>query len=368
MKTVALDAMGGDHAPLVEIEGAVDAARTGEVRVILVGDRAPLEKLLARRDRTRGLPIEIRHASQVITMHDHPSVAVRRRADSSMRVAAGLVRSGDADAVVSAGNSGALLACGLLVLGRVKGVDRPAISTTFPTIASSEGRVVILDVGANVECRPLHLVQFAVMGAAFARGMHGKARPRVGLLANGVEEHKGTDLTREANRLLREGCGAAGRIDYVGYVEGRDLCGGGVDVVVCDGFTGNLLLKVTEGVGETLAAFLAEAIRRSWASRLLALGLLPAFRSVRRRMDYAEQGGAPLLGVKGVAIVCHGGSNRVAIKNAILQAARLVDARLGVAVEEELSAHRALVEAARGHGGVEPEKRAAGRGEGAGPP
>jgi glycerol-3-phosphate acyltransferase PlsX len=343
MKTVALDAFGSDHAPGVEVEGAIEAARTGQVRVLLVGDRARLEGELATR-RAGGLPIEVRHASQTITMHDAPSQAIRRKTDASMRVATDLCKAGEADAVVSAGNSGAMLACGLFVLKRLKGVDRPAILTTFPT---RTGQAALLDMGANVDCKPLHLAEFAVMGATFARLCHGKARPRLGVLANGAEEHKGTELTRGAHALLADARETA--FEYVGYVEGRDVFSGSVDVVVCDGFSGNLVLKVTEGAAETLLAFIKEAIGRSFWTRLLALGLRPAFRGVKRRMDYAEQGGAPLLGVRGVSIICHGGSNAKAIKNALLGAGRYVDLDLPRAIESGLESHAALIESARGH-------------------
>jgi phosphate acyltransferase len=353
LKTIALDAMGGDHAPQVEVEGAVEAARAGGVRVLLVGDQKALTAELERRGVKQGdLPLEIRHASQVITMHDAPSQVVRRKTDSSMRVAVELCKSDQADAVVSAGNSGAMLACGLFALKRLPGVDRPAILTTFPT---RRGTAALLDMGANVDCKPVHLTQFAVLGATFARVMHGKARPRVGLLCNGSEEHKGTELTRQTHQVLQSGVGrrdapkaGAPGFDYLGYVEGRDIFSGDVDVVVCDGFTGNVVLKVTEGVAETLVAFLKEAIGASLVSKVLALGLVPAFRRMKARMDYAEQGGAPLLGVQGTAIICHGGSNARAIRNAILGAGRFVDSDLCGALARAIEDHRTLSEAARG--------------------
>lgn len=341
-KTVALDAMGGDHAPHIEVEGALAAARAG-ARVLLCGDRDVLHAELARYGGAGSLPIEVCHASQVITMEDAPAHALRRKPDSSMRVAVELCKSGRADAVVSAGNSGAMLACGLFVMKRLEGVDRPAILTTFPT---RRAPAALLDMGANVDCRPLHLAQFAVMGATFARVMHGKSRPRVGILSNGTEEHKGTELTREASHALRA---APHAFDYIGYVEGRDIFSGDVDVVVCDGFTGNLVLKVTEGTAETLAAFMKEALSASLLSKVFALGVLPAFRRVRVRMDYAEEGGAPLLGVRGTAVVCHGGSSSRAIKNAILGVSRYVDADLTGALARAIEEHQPLFDAARGH-------------------
>jgi phosphate acyltransferase len=340
MKTIALDAMGGDNAPVVEVEGAIAAARAASVRVVLVGHERRLRAELRQRG-AGSLPIEVHPASQVITMHDAPSAAVRRKKDASMRVAANLLRDGEVDAVVSAGNSGAMMACGLFVLKRQPGVDRPAILTTFPT---TSGQAALLDMGANVECRPINLVQFAVMGAAFASTMHDKKHPRVGLLSNGAEEHKGTQLTRETHRLLEQG---PTHFDYRGYVEGRDIFSGAVDVIVCDGFSGNLVLKVTEGVAETLASFLKQSIRQSIISKLAALALLPAFNRVKARMDYAEQGGAPLLGVDGVSIICHGGSNSKAIKNAIIGAGRFVDRGLPQVITRSVEAHEELIAAAK---------------------
>ena len=360
MKTVALDAMGGDHAPRVEVAGAIDAARTGRVRLLLVGDERALTRELGRHSGAGRLPVEVRHASEVITMHDHPSAAVRRKTDASMRVAVNLVRDGEADAVVSAGNSGAMMACGLFVLKRLPGVDRPAILTTFPT---RSGQAALLDMGANVDCRPLHLVQFAVMGQCFARAVHGKARPTVGILSNGSEEHKGTELTREANAVLREH--PSSEFDYLGYVEGKDVFSGRVDVVVCDGFTGNLVLKVTEAAAETLVGLLGEQIRSGILSRLFALGLLPVFRRVKARMDYAEQGGAPLLGINGVAIICHGGSNPRAIKNALLGAASHADYQLAGRIRTAVEGHAPLAASARNGGGDGREGREAGERPGA---
>lgn len=342
MKTVALDAMGGDNAPMVEVEGAIAAVRSAPIRVILVGDKDRIEAELRRRGAAGERAIEVHHTSQVITMHDPPSAAVRRKKDSSMRVAVNLQKEGKADAVVSAGNSGAMMACGLFVLKRLRGVDRPAILTTFPTL---RGQAALLDMGANVECRPLNLVQFAVMGASFARVVHHKALPRVGVLSNGAEEHKGTSLTRETHRILDSRPSPA--LEYIGYIEGRDIFTGKVDVVVCDGFTGNMVLKVTEGAAETLAQFLKESIERSLLFKLAAFALVPAFARVKARMDYAEQGGAPLLGVDGICIICHGGSNSKAIKNALLSAGRLVDREIPAFLSRAISEHEELFDAAK---------------------
>lgn len=337
MMTVALDAMGGDHAPAPEIAGAIAAARSGQLRLILVGDEARLRDEL-RRHQTRGLAIEIRHASEIITMHDIPSVALRRKKGSSMRVAFDLVAAGEADAVVSAGNSGAMMACAIFVLKRLEGVDRPAILTTFP---SRTQKTALLDMGANVECKPLHLAQYAVLGAVYAREQLDRARPRVGLLSNGAEEHKGTPLTRATHKLLS---GHSSELfDYVGYVEGRDVLNGRTDVVVCDGFSGNLVLKISEAAAELIVALVREEIEaRPWA-KLLALGLKPALRGLRRKIDYAELGGAPLLGVRGAALICHGGSNSKAIKNAILNAALYAERDLTGSLARAISDHRDLM-------------------------
>ncbi len=347
MQTIALDAMGGDNAPRVEVAGAIDAVKTGKVRVVLVGDQPSIEAELRRQGAHSLKTIEVHHTSQVITMHDPPSTAVRRKKDASMVVAFKLIKDGQADAVVSAGNSGAMMASALFILKRLRGIDRPAILTTFPT---RKDAAVLLDMGANVECRPLNLVQFAIMGASFAQLRLQKMRPKVGLLSNGSEEHKGTALTRETHALLSK---YKVEFDYLGYVEGRDIFSGNVDVVVCDGFTGNLVLKVTEGAAETLVAFFKQSIKRSLLSRLIALGLYPSFKQVKDRMDYAEYGGAPLLGVNGVCIICHGGSNEKAIKNALLGAGQYTRSDLAGAINQAIDGHQPIITAAKGHRTVE---------------
>jgi len=297
------------------------------MQVILVGDetrlRAELNRLGAERE-----PIEVRHAPDVITMHDAPSMAVKQKKKSSMRVCFDLVKSGQADAVVSAGNSGAMMACGMLVLGRLPGVERPAIITTFPTRA---GECALLDMGANVDPKPAVLAQFGVLGAVYARLLHGKTRPRVGLLSNGSEEHKGTPLTREAHQILVRGDSAANTdFGYVGYVEGRDIFKGEVDVVVTDGFTGNVVLKCVEGAAETMLGMVREEVSRSGILAKVGAALMTgALRRLRKRTDYAEHGGAPLLGVDGVALICHGGSTVPAIKNAVYVADRFAQIGLG---------------------------------------
>ena len=344
--TIALDAFGGDHCPGPEVEGAVTAARAGN-RVVLVGDRGKLEHELGRFPGWDSLPLSIHHASEVITMEDSPAKAVRSRPDASMPVAFDLVRQGKADAVMSAGNSGAMLACGLFKFRRIKGVDRPALVTSLPTRAT-DGWVALLDVGANVDCKPLNLVQFAIMGAVYAGWKHGKARPRVGLLSNGTEEGKGTDLTRAVHELL--GAHGSDDFEYVGYAEGGGLFDGRCDVVVTDGFTGNVALKVAEATGRMVGGWLRKAVTADWRSKLGALVLRGAFGRLRERMNPDSYGAAPLLGVDGVAWLCHGGASSRAITIALQQAARSVDQGLTAALADVLTRNAALVEAAKSRG------------------
>jgi glycerol-3-phosphate acyltransferase PlsX len=308
---VAVDAMGGDSAPAVEVEAAVSAARQWGLPILLVGDTVRIESELTKH-RTEGLDIGIRHASEVVGMHDSASDAIRKKKDSSIRVAFGLVKNGEAHAVVSAGNSGATMAAGMFVLKRIRGIDRPAIATIFPNL---KDQTLVLDVGGNVDCKPLHLSQFALMGAVYARHVLGKERPRVGLLSNGEEESKGNDLTREAHQLLK---GAT--FEYIGYVEGRDIFNGSVDVVVCDGFVGNVVLKVSEGLADAILTMLRKEIGSRFLARIGYLLARPAFSAFKKKVDYAEYGGAPLLGIEGTGMICHGGSSPRAISNAIRMA------------------------------------------------
>lgn len=305
---VAVDAMGGDNAPGIEVEGAVQAVREFGIPVTLVGD-TDLIRLELAKHHTRGLDIAIQHASEVVGMHDSPSDAIRKKKDSSIRVAFDLVKNEVAEAVVSAGNSGATMAAGMFVLKRLKGIERPAIAQIFPTMS---GKTLVLDVGGNVDCKPIHLVHFAIMGSVYARCMMGVDNPRIGLLSNGEEESKGNELTRETNLLLKRVS-----LEYAGYVEGRDIFSGSVDVVVCDGFVGNVVLKLSEGLAETVGRMLKEEILKSFLPKIGFLLARPAFQRFMKKVDYAEYGGAPLLGIDGVGMICHGGSNAKAIKNAI---------------------------------------------------
>jgi glycerol-3-phosphate acyltransferase PlsX len=329
MWRIAVDAMGTDVAPHAEVEGAVLAARAGLAEVLLIGPEDVLSRELGRQS-ARGLPIEIAHASEAVTMDDHGAKAFRRKRDSSIRVAARLVRDGKADGLVSAGNTGAVMATAKLVLGALEGVDRPALAAVFPN--SRGTATVLVDVGANVDCKAQHLEQFAVMGAMYYRVIFGAPDPRVGLLSIGTEDHKGNELTREALGLLRKL-----PFNFVGNVEGRDLYNGRLDVIVCDGFIGNVALKISEGMVEAISSLLKEALASTLSSKVGYVLSRKALRRFKKRVDYSEYGGAPLLGVKGVCMIAHGGSNANAIKNAIRVAAEFVEGRVNEKIEQELA-------------------------------
>jgi glycerol-3-phosphate acyltransferase PlsX len=313
MKTVAIDAMGGDHAPDAIVEGAIAAARELGIPVTLVGDRERITRELARHRADDGLPINVHHASQVVEMDEGPVEALRRKRDSSIRVGIHLVKARDADAFVSAGNSGAMMAAAVMMLGNLPGVDRPAIGLELP---SRRGHVTLLDAGANVDCAPLNLVQFAVMGDVFGRSVRGLLSPRVGIVSNGEEPSKGTDLTRAADRVLRQM-----PLNYVGYIEGRDINAGNVDVAITDGFTGNAILKSLEGLGSFVQFLLRQMFERNLKTKLAYLLLKKDLDRIRQVLDYDAVGGAPLLGVNGVTIIAHGSSSPKAVKNAIRVAA-----------------------------------------------
>jgi glycerol-3-phosphate acyltransferase PlsX len=330
MTTIAIDAMGGDHAPRAEVEGAILAAREFGVRIALVGIEVTLKQELSRH-RARNLPIEIVGAADVITMSDSPSQAFRRKKESSMHVAARLVRDGKAEAMVSAGNTGAAMTVARFVLGTLPSVDRPALAAAFPNMKDKIS--VILDVGANVDSKPEQLRQFAVMGEIYFRAIWGVKRPRVALLSIGEEEMKGNELTREASNLLKQSS-----LNFVGNVEGRDVFRGNVDVIVCDGFIGNVALKISEGLVEHVQGMLKKAIKSSLKSQIGYALSKQAFDDFRKRTDSSETGGAPLLGVRGITIIAHGRSNPNAIKNAIRVASELCRARINEKIDQELSA------------------------------
>jgi glycerol-3-phosphate acyltransferase PlsX len=330
MITIAVDAMGGDHAPRPEVEGAVLAARELDVRVLLVGQPATLKAELAR-NRGRGLAIEIVPAAEVITMKDAPMQAFRKKKESSAHVATRLVKEGKADGLVSAGNTGAMMAVARFGLGTLGSVDRVALAAPFPTLRG--GVSVLLDVGANVDSKVEHLAQFAVMGEVYYRAIFGTRRPKVGLLSIGEEESKGNELTREAhNRLKRM------PLNFVGNVEGREVFAGNVDVIVCDGFIGNVALKISEGVAQLIVSLLKESLKSTLSSQVGSLLSRKAYETFRKKIDYSEYGGAPLLGVRGVTVIGHGGSNGNAIKNAIRVAAGLARSKANERIEQELSA------------------------------
>ena len=328
---IALDAMGSDKAPKPEVEGAVLAARNYDVEVILVGNEAAVRAELATHRGASELPITIVHASEVIGMHEKAAQAVRSKRDSSMRVGLRLVRDGKAQGFVSAGNTGAAMASAKMVLGAVTGVDRPALAGVFPTGAGTAS--LMLDIGANVDTKPHNLEQFAIMGEIYYRSIFDKPRPKVGLLSIGEEESKGNELTREAFQLLKQL-----PLNFVGNVEGRDLYNGQVDVIVADGFVGNVALKISEGVANLVRTALKESLKATITRQVGALLSRSAFTDFKKRLDHTEYGGAPLLGVKGVCIITHGSSNANAIKNAVRVAAEFSRRGINDRIEHGLAA------------------------------
>ncbi len=328
MVTVALDAMGGDFAPRVPVEAALLAARDTDYEVVLVGDGAVLEAELARRGGT-GRHVRIHHSPQALAMDDPPTALLRDKPGASVRVACELIAAGGAQGVVSAGHSGALMVAGKHALGTLPGVERPAIATLLP---ARRGTAVLLDSGANVDCKPGYLLQFAHMGAVYARVVNGIAQPRVALLSNGGEPGKGNELVRQASALLEPALPT-----FVGNVEGRDLFRGKADVLVCDGFVGNLVLKTAEAAGAQLRLLIKESVARSPLTRLGALLLGGVFREVQQRTDVREVGGSLLLGLNGVAMVCHGASNARTLANAVRTTAHCVAERLVPALQAEFA-------------------------------
>jgi glycerol-3-phosphate acyltransferase PlsX len=326
---IAIDAMGGDEAPRAVVDGALVAARRLGAGLILAGERDAIAAELSRHPGTRTLALEICHTPDAIAMDEPPAAALRRKPRASIRVAADAVANGRASALFSAGNTGATVMAAHAALGMLPGVDRPALGVTIPT---RRGSAVLLDAGANVECRPQHLVQFAAMGRVFARVALRLAEPRVGLLSIGEEETKGTDLVRETHRLLKPSP------HFAGNVEARDVYAGDADVIVCDGFTGNVALKISEGLVETVESLLHEELSQTFSTRVGYLLSRRAFRQFRKRVDYSEYGGAPLLGVAGVCIVGHGRSSPKAVRNAVAMAHRFAAEGLLERIRAEIAA------------------------------
>jgi glycerol-3-phosphate acyltransferase PlsX len=332
---IALDAMGGDNGSEELIAGALLAVRQADLSVSLVGNEELLNKYLetlAPDSKTAKL-VKIVHSSQVIDMNEHPVDAIRKKKDASIMVAFDLVRRGEADAAVSAGNSGATLAAATRKLGRLSGISRPGIASIFPTLKKP---VVLMDIGANVDCRAQHLFQFGVMAAAFSR-INDVANPRVGLLSIGEETGKGNSLIKETFPLLKESS-----LNFIGNVEGRDVFQGDVDVIVCDGFVGNVCLKVSEGLAEAAMQMLRDEIVKSFRAKIGYLLARHAFKSFKKRVDYAEYGGAPLLGIDGIGIICHGQSSSHAIKNAILEAAKMAKGNINKDILDSLASSNSV--------------------------
>ena len=308
---IALDAMGSENAPREEVKGAAQASREQGVEVVLVGRRAAIEAEMERQP-LKGARLSIVEADQVVAFSDHPARVVRDKQDSSIVVGTHLVQRGEASALVSAGHSGAVMAAALFILGCIDGVERPALSYLFTT---AQNTVLLLDVGANVDCKPIFLMQFAAMGSVYMERVFNLERPRVGLLSNGEEATKGNTLVRETLRRLKES-----DLNFVGSIEGQDITKGIVDVVVTDGFTGNVVLKAGEGLGEMVLHLLQRELAHKPYLYIPAFFLRPTLRAIVRSLDYSEQGGVPLLGVNGNVVVAHGRSSEKAIKNAILMA------------------------------------------------
>ncbi|MDH3346812.1 MAG: phosphate acyltransferase PlsX [Desulfobulbaceae bacterium] len=316
---IALDAMGGDHGPELLIRGALSAVREREdIEIVLLGPRELLEKHLAAiaLDSDPMARISIEHAPETVSMHESPVDAMRKKKQSTIMVGFDMVRNKRADAVVSAGNSGATLAAAIKKLGRLKGVARPGIASLFPTLKKP---VTIMDIGANVDCRAQHLFQFAIMASACSSILLGIENPRIGLLSIGEETGKGNALVKETYSMLSQS-----KLNFIGNVEGRDVYQGDVDVVICDGFVGNITLKVSEGLAEAVMKMLRIEIMKTWRAKIGYLLIRKALGNFRKRIDYAEYGGAPLLGINGTGIISHGKSNSTAIKNAILVAGEMV--------------------------------------------
>lgn len=325
---VVVEAMGGDLAPQEIVQGAVQALRLDRnLQVILVGQEEAIKPCLpVQYDSER---LRIYHCEEVIAMDEHPALAYRQKKDASITVATQLVKEKKGDALISAGNTGAQMVAALFGLGRLRGIERPAIGTVMPGLS---GPKLLVDAGANADCKPENLLQFALMGSVYAEKILGIAKPRVGLVSNGTEPSKGNELTLKTYELLQK----KSELNFVGNVEGRGVLSGAVDVLVCDGFTGNIILKVLEGTAGGIFALLKEELQKNVRSKAGAFLLVPALKKIKARLDYAEYGGAPLLGVQGISIICHGSSNAYAIQNAIRVASLCVEKKMVQALQESI--------------------------------
>lgn len=335
MIKIALDGFGSDFAPGPEIGGAIAAVEScDDLEIVITGDEAALREEVKKHGYGSNR-IRIVHAPERVTMHDSPSSIVRGKKNSSLRVAYELVKNGDADAVISAGNSGASLAVAMFVFKRINGIDRPAIATVMPSIG---GYTVLIDAGANVDVKPYHLAQFAIMGSEYASFMKGIENPRVGILSNGEEASKGNELTREAYAIIKNT-----DLNFSGYVEGREIFNGKVDVVVCDGFTGNVILKAVETMAETMFTLLREEINKSFMSKIGLLLAKKSFKNFKKLVDHNEYGGAPLLGVNGAAFIAHGGASAKAITSAIFVAKHFAEKGINANISHKIEANASSI-------------------------
>ena len=332
--TVAIDCMGGDYGPAVTVPAALSFVRKHQdARAILVGLDAEIRPLLGAVADSR---VVVRHASQVITMDESPSLAMRNKKDSSMRVAVDLVKSGEADACVSAGNTGALMSIARFVLKMLPGIDRPAICAAIPTLS---GHVHVLDLGANVDCTPAHLLQFGIMGCSLVAAIEHRDRPTVGILNIGAEAIKGNDVVKRAAELLRDS-----GLNFVGNIEGDGLYKGQAEVIVCDGFVGNVALKASEGLAQMMATFLRQEFRRNWLTKLVALIAIPVLRRFKQRVDHRRYNGASLLGLKGIVVKSHGSADAYSFGNALERAADIVRSGVLVRITERVAQQQMIQE------------------------
>ncbi len=327
---IAIDAMGGDYAPEAIIHGGVEATKSGkgEYEVVFVGDESTIRSILSRHFRIQEYPISIIHASQKIEMGESPTAALKKKPDASVVVAMELHKQGKVDAVVTAGHTGASMAAAFFSLGRIKGVRRPAIGSLIP---HGQGVTLLIDVGANLECKPTHLLQFGIMGDIYMKNVYHIAEPKVGLLNIGEEATKGREIHKEGNKLLAES-----NLNFVGNVEGRDIMGGFVDVIVCEGFIGNIVLKFAESFNGVYSKTLKRKIGKKVFSNVGAFLLKPTFKRLRRIYDYEEYGGAPLLGINGTCMICHGSSTPKAIMHAVIEASSMIKQRVNEKISQEL--------------------------------